>query len=76
MLAPWKESYDEPRQCIKKQRRHFANKGPYSQSHGFSGSRVQMSELDHKKRLSIKELMLLNCGVEEDLESPLDCKEI
>ena len=28
MLAPWKKSYDKPRQCIKKQRHHFANKGP------------------------------------------------
>ena len=36
MLAPWKESCDKPRQCIKKQRHHFANKGPYRQSHGFS----------------------------------------
>ena len=34
MLAPWKKSYDKPRQCIKKQRHHFANKGPYSQSYG------------------------------------------
>ena len=31
-LAPWKESYDKPRQHIKKQRDHFADKGPYSQS--------------------------------------------
>ena len=28
MLALWKESYDQPRQCIKKQRHYFANKGP------------------------------------------------
>ena len=34
-LAPWKESYNKPRQCIKKQRHHFANKGLYSQSYGF-----------------------------------------
>ena len=34
-IAPWKKSYDQPRQCIKKQRHHFANKGPYSQSYGF-----------------------------------------
>ena len=39
--APWKESYDKPRQCIKKQRHHFADKGPYSQSYGFSSSHVQ-----------------------------------
>ena len=36
MLAPWKKSYDKPRQHIKKQRHHFANKVPYSQSYGFS----------------------------------------
>ena len=36
MLAPWKESYDQPRQRIKKQRHYFANKGPSSQGYGFS----------------------------------------
>ena len=36
MLAPWKKSYDKPRQHIKKQRRYFANRGPFSQSFGFS----------------------------------------
>ena len=35
MLAPWKESYDKPRQCIKKQRHHFANKGLYSNARVF-----------------------------------------
>ena len=41
-LVPWKESYDKPRQCIKKQRHHFADKHPYSQSYVFSSSHVQM----------------------------------
>jgi len=36
MLAPWKKRYDQPRQHIKKQRHYFANKGPSSQSYGFS----------------------------------------
>ena len=36
MLAPWKKSYDQPRQHIKKQRHYFANKGPSSQNYGFS----------------------------------------
>ena len=40
MLAPWKKSYDQPRQHIKKQRHYFANKGPHSQSYGFSSSHV------------------------------------
>ena len=35
-LAPWKKSYDQPRQCIKKQRHYFADKDPYSQSYVFS----------------------------------------
>ena len=52
---PWKKSYNQPRQrynldnlCIKKQRHHFANKGPESQSYGFSSSHVSMWELDHQ----------------------------
>ena len=40
---------DSLRQHIKKQRHHFANKGPYSQSCGFSSSHVQMWELNHKE---------------------------
>ena len=48
MLAPWKKNYDKCRQCIKKQRHHFANKGLYSQSCGFSSSHVWMWELDHE----------------------------
>ena len=38
--SPWKKSYDQPREHIKKQRHYFANKGPSSQSYGFSSSRV------------------------------------
>ena len=41
-LAPWKKSYDKPRQHIKKQRHHFANKGPYSQGYSFPGGHVWM----------------------------------
>ena len=48
MLAPWKKSYDQPRQHIKKPRHYFANKGPSSQGYGFSSSHVWMWELDHK----------------------------
>ena len=40
MLAPWKKSYDQPRQHIKKQRYYFADKGPSSQSCGFSSGLV------------------------------------
>ena len=42
ILAPWKKSCDKPRQHIKKQRHYFANKGPSSQSYGFSSSHVWM----------------------------------
>ena len=51
------------------------NKGPSSQSYGFSSGHVWMWELDYKK-LSAKELMLLNYGFGEDSKSPLDNKEV
>ena len=41
-LAPWKESYDQPEEHIKKQRHYFANKSPSSQGYGFSSSHVWM----------------------------------
>ena len=41
-LTPWKESYDQPRQHIKKQRHYFANKGPSSQGYGFSSGHIWM----------------------------------
>ena len=41
-LTPCKESYDQPRQHIKKQRHYFVNKGPSSQGYGFSSSHVRM----------------------------------
>ena len=49
MLAPWKKSYNQPRQHIKKQRHYFANKDPYSQRHGFSNSHMWIWELGHKE---------------------------
>ena len=49
MLAPWKKSYDQPRQYIKNQRHYFADKGPSSQSYGFSNSHVWMWKLTIKK---------------------------
>ena len=44
MLAPWKKSYDQLRQHVKKQRHYFANKGPSSQGYGFSSSHVWIGE--------------------------------
>ena len=49
MLTPWKESYNQPRQHIKKQRYYFAKKGLSSQSYGFSSGHVWMCELGHKE---------------------------
>ena len=48
-LTPWKESYDQSRQHIKKHRHYFVNKGPSSQGYGFSSGHVWMWELDCKE---------------------------
>ena len=76
MLTPWKESYDQPRQHIKKQRHYFVNKGPSSKSSGFSSSHVWMWELDHKESWAPKNWCFWTVVLEKTLESPLDCKEI
>ena len=76
MFAPWKISYDKPRQHIKKQRHHFANKNPSSQSYGFSSSLVWMWELDHKENLVLKNWWFWTVVLEKTLGSPLDFKEI
>ena len=73
-LVLWRKA-DKPRQHIIKQRCYFAAKGRYSQSYDFSSSRVWMWELDHKEN-SPKELMLLNCGVEDSWKSKGVCEEI
>ena len=49
MFAPWKISRDKRRQHIKKQRHHFADKDPYSETYDFSSSHEQMLELVHMK---------------------------
>ena len=64
MLAPWKKSYDQPRQHIKKQRHYFTKKGPSSQSYGFSSI------------MDVKIGCFQTVVLEKTLESPLDCKEI
>ena len=76
MLAPWKKSYDKPRQHIKKQRHYFADKGPSSQSYRFSSSHVWMWELDHNKSWAPKNWCFWIVVLEKTLESPLVCKEI
>ena len=76
MLAPWKESYDQLRQHIKKQRHYFANKGPSSQNYGFSSSHVWMWELDYKESWALKNWCFWTMALQKTLESPLNCKEI
>ena len=62
--------------CIKKQRRYFADKGPNSQSYGFSSSHVQMWELNHKESWAPKNWCFWTVVLEKTLESPLESKEI
>ena len=70
------KSYDQPRQHIKKQRHYFANKGPSSESYGFSSSHVWMWELAYKESWVLKNWCFWTVVLEEALECPLDCKEI
>ena len=74
MLAPWKKSYDQPRQHIKKQRHYFADKGPSSQSYSFYSSHVWMWELDYKETWALKNWCFWTVVLEKTLHSPLDCK--
>ena len=76
MLAPWKKSYDQPRQQSKNQRHYFANKGPSSQGYGFSSSHLWMWELDYKESWAPKNWCFQILVLEKTLESPLDTKEI
>ena len=92
MLAPWKKSCNKPRQCIKKhlllgrkaitnldsilKSRDITDKGPYSQSYGFSNHHLWMWELDHKESWVPKNWCFQTVVLEKTLESPLDCKEI
>ena len=61
---------------IKKQRHYFSNKGPSSQSYGFSSSHVRMWELDYKESWAPKNWFFWTAVLEKTLESPVDCKEI
>ena len=74
--VPWKKSYNQPRQHIKKQRYYFANKDPSSQSYGFSIGHVWMWELDYKENWVPKNQCFWTVVLEKILESPLDSKEI
>ena len=76
MLAPWKKSYDQIRQHIKKQRHYFANRCPSSQSYGFSSNHVWIWELEYSESWVPKNWCFWTVVLEKTLETPLDCKEI
>ena len=69
-----KKSYDKPRQHIKKQRHHFANKVLSNQSYGFSSTHVWMWKLDYKESWAPKNWCFWTVVLEKTLESPLNSK--
>ena len=76
MPVPWKKSYEKPRQHLKKQRHHLADKGLSGQSYGFSSRHVWMWELDHKESWTLKNWCFWTVVLDKSLESPLDSKEV
>ena len=75
LLTPWKTSYDQPRQHIKKQGHYFANKGLSSHGYGFPSSHVWMWELDYKASWAQKNWCFWTAVLGKTLESPLNYKE-
>ena len=75
MLAPWKKSYDQPRQILKSGD-IFCQQRSIQPSYGFSSGHVQMWELDHKESWALKNWCFWTVLLQKTLESPLDCKEI
>ena len=76
MLTPWKESYDQAREHIEKQRHYFVHKGPSSQGYGVSCGHVWMWKLECEESWALKHWWFWTVVLEKTLESPLDCKEI
>ena len=68
--------YNKSSQCFKKQKHHFGNKDPYTQSYGFSSSHLWMWELDHKEGWVQKNWCFQIVVLEKSLGNPLDRKEI
>ena len=69
-LTPWRESYDQPRQHIQKQRHYFVNKDPSSQGYGFSNGQVWMWELVYKESYAQNNWCFWTVVLEKTLESP------
>ena len=74
--TPWKESYDQPRQHIKKQRHYFVNKGPLVKAMVFPVVMYGCEELDCEESWALKNWCFWTVVLEKTRESPLDCKEI
>ena len=74
--TPWKESYHQPKEQIKKQRHYFVNKDPFHQGDGSSSSHEWMWGLDYKGSWEEKNWCFWTVVLGKTLESPLDCKEI
>ena len=75
-LTTWKESYDQPRQHIKKQRYYSDNKDLSSLGYGFSSGHVWMWKLDYKESWAPKNWCFWTMMLEKTLKSPLDFKKI
>ena len=73
VFAPWKKSHDKPRECIKRQRHYFVDKGPSSQSYGFSSNHIWMWELNHKEGSALN-WCFRTVVLKKTLESPVNCK--
>ena len=73
MLTPWKESCDQLRQHIKKQRLYCSSnvKGQSSKSYGFSSSRIWMWEWDYKESWALKYWLFWTVVLEKTLDNPL-----
>ena len=76
VISSWQERYDRIRQCVKKQKHHFAEKCSYSQGYDLLSSHVWLWELDHKEGRMLKNWCFCTVVLEKTLENPLDSKEI
>ena len=75
-IASCQETYNKPRQCVTKQRQHFADKGLNSQGYGLSSNYVHLWELDHKEGRAPKNWCFRTVVLDKTVESLLNSKEI
>ena len=76
MIPSWQESYDKPRQCVKKWRHYLGDKGMYSPGYGLSSSHVRTWDLDNEEGRAPKNWCLWTVVLEKTLENPLESREI